>query len=108
MSADVLPFPERRYQPDLEQIVKLLELVDEEKPVEEGGTYFDLAQLAVECIKSVRGKYKKPVELTPARVQIIANSLALGFFALGRELGVSLEILLDIATPKKANGDQHK
>ena len=105
MSADVLSFPERRYQPDLEQIVKLRELVDEGKPVEEGGTYFDLAQLAVECIKSMRGKYKNPADLTTARVQIIANSLALGFFALGRELSVPLETLLDITTHKNRNGD---
>jgi hypothetical protein len=104
MSADVLPFSERKYNPDVEQILKLLELVNEEAPVEAGGTYFDLAQLAVECIKSMRGKYKKPGSLTPAHVQIIANSLALGFFALGRVLGVPLETLRDIATHK--HGDR--
>jgi hypothetical protein len=53
----------------------------------------------------MRGKYKNPADLTTARVQIIANSLALGFFALGRELSVPLETLLDITTHKNRNGD---
>jgi hypothetical protein len=50
---------------DIDEILKLLEQLDEDEPVEEGGTYFDLAQLAVEQIKAMRGKYKGPGEFTP-------------------------------------------
>jgi predicted DNA binding protein len=92
MSATIVPFPEDKYHPDFDAIGTLL------KKAEETGEFFELAQLAFGKINKMRRlKRTTPADLTPAEVQMIANSLALGFFAFGRELGLPLETLLNIA-----------
>jgi hypothetical protein len=93
MTADVVRFPEHQYHPDFDAIGTLLEKAE---ATEE---FFELAELAFGTIQGMRrGKQRdEPSDLKPAEVQIIANCLALAFFALGRELGLSLETLLNIA-----------
>jgi hypothetical protein len=92
MSADVVPFPEPRYHPDFDAIGTLLEAA------ENTGEFFELAELAFSTIQGMRRKRRdKASGPTPAEVQTIANCLAIGFFAFGRELGLPLETLLNIA-----------
>jgi hypothetical protein len=47
------------------------------------------------------------VDITPA-VQTIATCLTIASFALGRELGLSLETFLDIVEHKRGKEDQRK
>jgi hypothetical protein len=92
MSADVVPFPEPRYHPDFDAIGTLLE------KAEETGEFFELAELAFGQINKMRRLNRAtPADLKPEDVQTIANCLAIGFFAFGRELGLPLETLLNIA-----------
>ena len=67
---------------------------------EEGGAFFELAELAIGRIQEMRREER--ADLTPAEVQTIATCLAIAWFALGRELGVPLEELIDIDATRGA------
>jgi hypothetical protein len=89
----VVPFPERKYHPDFDAIGALLEAA------EDTGEFFELAELAFRTIQGMRRNKRRDdaSNATSAEVQTIANCLAIGFFAFGRELGLPLETLLNIA-----------
>ena len=75
--------PERRYHPDFEAIGILLETA------EEPGEFFELAELAVGHLQSMRSR--TAADPTPAEMQSTIDSLTLAWMALGRELGLSTE-----------------
>jgi hypothetical protein len=92
----VVPFPERKYHPDFDAIGALLEAA------EDTGEFFELAELAFRTIEGMRRNKRRNEASgpTPAEVQTIANALAVAFFALGRELGLPLETLLEISAKR--------
>jgi hypothetical protein len=97
MSATIVPFREPRYHPDFDAIGTLIETA------EDTGEFFELAELAFSTIQGMRRNKRRDEASgpTPAEVQSLANALAVAFFALGRELGLSLETLLKISVVQK-------
>jgi hypothetical protein len=93
MSATIVPFREPRYHPDFDAIGTLLDTA------EDTGQFFELAELAFRTIEGMRRNKRRDEASgpTPAEVQSLASALAVAFFALGRELGVPLDRLLEIA-----------
>jgi hypothetical protein len=85
MSATVVPFPERRYHPDVAQVLKVIDRFGKER-----GPMFDLAFTALKLTKSRRGNPNP----TPDDTQDAINGMALALFALAQELGIHRSKLL--------------
>jgi hypothetical protein len=87
VSATILSFPERTYEPDVAGAFKLIDAV-KDRPAA-------LIQLAAGCLRLVEGMQGTPEPHRPADYQRLVNATALALFALAEWHRIPLERLAD-------------